>query len=228
MGGLPDGLNCPGHALLGHGPGGRLHALLGLLLKASGFVGQVGDAGRLLRPAGRCGGPFRQGLVAQPGPGLTPGLNQLWGVPVPGLRSGPGAVLHAPHRGHGVEVWVVPVEVVGVPVHHHPKVHKLLDPAAGQGDLLVPGKLLRDGDVELPSHLGVLALLAKLDAGPELCAVGHPLGGALGEADLGMVDATLVGEVEDAIQARVMQGTPSAISSRRHGAATVAAGDDLG
>lgn len=199
MGGLPDGIHCPGHALLGHGPSGSLHALLRLLLEASGFVGQVGDVGQLLRPAGRLFGPFRQGLVAHPGPALAPRLDQLGGVPVPGLRAGPGAALHAPHRGHGVEMGVVPIQVVGVPVHHHAEVHQLLDPATGQGDLLVPGQLLREGDVELPSHLGVLALLAELDAGPELGAVRHPLGGVLGEANLGMVDAALVGEVEDAI-----------------------------
>lgn len=162
-------------------------------------MGQVSDAGQLLRPAGGVCGPLRQGLVAQLGPGLAPRLDQLRSVPVPGLGAGPGAVLHATHRSHGVEMGVVAVQVVGVPIDHHAEVHQLLDPAASQGDLFVPGQFQGEGDIELPSHLGVLPLLAEFDAGPELGAVFHPLRSVLRDADLGMVDAALVGEVEDAI-----------------------------
>lgn len=127
-----------------------------------------------------------------------------------------------------MEVGIRTLKVVGVPVHHHAHVHQALDPLASQGDLLIPGQLHRDGDVELSGDLRVLALFAQLDAGPELGAIGHPLRGMLGEADFGMVDAALVGEVKDLVQPWIMQGDTGTVRSRSDGRTAVTAGDDLG
>src|SRR5580658_5679210 len=88
---------------------------------------------------------------------------------------------------------------------------------AQERELLVLFKLDRQGELDFPGELGVLALLGFLNRIPELRAIEHPVGCARRRDDLGMFDAALSEVAEGLVEALIVKLTRGAISSRGDG-----------
>ncbi len=120
------------------------------------------------------------------------------------------------------------IEVVAVPVHRHAEIDKFADPPPGEGDLVLVGKLHRQGKLPLPGHLGILPALHGLHRVPQFHAVEHPLGGISWQGDLGVGHPTAPLVVEHQAGALVGDGHTSAVGRRARGRPTIGAADDLG
>ena len=97
----------------------------------------------------------------------------------------------------------------------------------GQCDALGLGHLARKGELDFARQLRVLALFECLDIVPQPLAVREMFGRAVGQHDLAVHDAGLVGEVMGAIEPLVVQLLGGAIGGCRDSATPAGAADDL-
>ena len=132
-------------------------------------------------------------------PLLPPVLEHSLGVPVAGfLGVEPLPVgVQPPHGGHDVGVGIGRVLEVVSPVGHHAQGDQfVLDEPTHQGDSLVVIQFDRHRHFHFPGHLGVHALLAKLNPVPQGWPVLDPGRGLGGGKDFGHDDAVPVRVIE--------------------------------
>ena len=165
----------------------------------------------------RCG-PGREAFIGEGRIAGSPVLHQPTLVPLAVLLPPVGA-LGVTQCRHGVEVGVVPVQVVAIPVNDHAKHHKLTHPFPGELNLFLMRQFPGKRDVKLTRKLSILALLDQFDRVPKPWAVRHPDVCTCGKANLGMIHPTLPGKIKSQSGAKVEDHAPGAIGGRRSGTA---------
>lgn len=172
---------------------------------------------------------FRQGLVLQRGPFLAPLRDQVPVIPVAVLLLEPlTSAGKLAHGEHDVRVGIALARVPGHIRGHPPADEATSDKFPDELHLVLVAELLRQGDLDLPSNLSVLALLSGLRCVPEGRPVMGPLWGGLRQLDEGVRDAALPGVVEGQPGALVTDRGAGSIRRRGCGRPPCAAGDDLG
>ena len=174
---------------------------------------------------------LRQTLVRQLGPALAPAHQLLGAVPLPRLLAEPLRPNLA-HRQHDMRVRLVLAARRAAPVHvqvrHHAVRHELLaHEILRQPNRVGLGKLPRERKLDLTRKLRVLAFLARLDLVPQRRPVQQTRRRTIGEENLRMHHAGLVGEVVRPAEPLVVQLLGRSIGCRRDRAAPVRTADHL-